>query len=251
VVLCFFLAYQEREKNIHRAFILPFGGTWCSFFIGAISLYWVSGYGFTYVPYQKGIWNLYVGLNVESKGRYTLEDSKVITRIGEKEDWDGIKINREFFPIVLERLRSNWIRNVGILPEKLFLLLDPWDICFFAIDRSKVKKKEMIYETARYLRWVNGIVLGISLCAWLICFIKKDKSFEEFFAYCVLGAIFVISIVSAYFFEVQGRYSNHLWMALFTFFPISLDILKRSLASRVIGNCGIRKTDQGFGLLRK
>lgn len=239
-VLGFLSSYGKRGKHIRLNFIPPFVVAWCSFFIGAVLLYWVSGYGMTYVPHQKGIWNLYVGFNIESKGRWTLEDSKVITRLGEKENWDGIMTNKEFLPVVTERLKSNWIRNFEILPEKLFLLLDPKDISFFVIDKSGVRNKEGVYKAAHYLSWLNGFVFGMSLWAWLLCLIKKNKSFEEFFAFCVLGASFVLLIVSAYFFEVQGRYSNHIWMTLFVLIPISLNILKQSLASRIIGGCGFK-----------
>ena len=212
--------------------MIPLILTWSSFFIVAILLYWASGYGVTYVPQQKGIWNLYVGSNVESKGSWNYGDSELITRLGEKYQWDGIKINKEFLPIVLNRMKADWAKNLQIYPEKLYRLLSPRGIPLWAIEQSKVRDKEKVYKVTNYLSWINGFVLILSLWSWLICLVKKERSWEEFFLFCALGASFVSLIAHGYFLEVQGRYSNHLWLVMFIFYPVSLKVLKQSFIEK-------------------
>lgn len=215
-----------------KGWVIPFIATWASFFIGAILLYWTSGYGVTCLPQQKGLWSFYVAFNVESKGGWNPKDSELITRLGDKYDWDGAKVNKEFLPIVLSRIKSDWVKNLQIYPEKLYRLLDPKGIPLWAVEQSKIRDKGKIYRASNYLSWINGVVLIISVWAWIICLIQKKLTWEEFFAFCVLGATFVYLIVHGYFLEAQGRYSNHLWMVMFIFVPVSLRILKQSLTPK-------------------
>jgi hypothetical protein len=209
--------------------MIPLILTWSSFFTVAILLYWASGYGVTYVPQQKGIWNLYVGSNVESKGFWNHADSELITKLGEKYQWDGIEINKELLPAVLNRMKTGWAKNLQNYPEKLCRLLSPRGIPFWAIEQSDVRDKEKVYRVSNYLSWINGFVLIISLWAWAICLAHRNRSWEEFWVFCALGGTFIYLIIHGYLFEIQGRYSNHLWMVMFLFFPISVSVVKRSL----------------------
>jgi ABC-type bacteriocin/lantibiotic exporter with double-glycine peptidase domain len=53
-------------------------------------------------------------------------------------------------------------------------------------------------------------------------FMKKKVSLIEFFVSGVTLAVFINILLHAYLLEVQGRYSNHLWLILFWCFPFYL-----------------------------
>jgi hypothetical protein len=233
----FILTENAKDKpHFLNRYIIPFTTTWFSFFATAILLYWASGYGVTFAPRQKGLWNLYIGFNVETKGIWNIKDSDLIGKLGMKYDWDGENTNRDFYPIVLNRVKENWFKNLKILPEKLYLLLDPQGIPFWAVEQSNVNSKEKVYKILKYFRWVNGLVLAISLGTWIVCFTRRSRPWDEFFAFCALGSTFVYLIAHGYFLEVQGRYSNHLWMIMFICFPVSISILKQSFIPIRKGN---------------
>lgn len=206
--------------------------TWIFFFIGAILFYWVSGYGLTWMPLQKGLWSLYVGFNTQSKGEFNSRDAKMILEIGDKHQWNAEKINKDFRGIVFDRLRKNWVKNFELLPGKLYTLMNPRGIPYFAIEQSNVKNKDRIYKISGYLSWINAGVLIVSLWAWVIWLTKRRVSKEEFFGFCAVGAVFLHLVFHGYLLEVQARYSNHLWMILFWCFPLSLWILWENIFKR-------------------
>jgi hypothetical protein len=197
------------------------GLTWPSFFIGALILYWISGYGLTYMPHQKGLWNLYVGFNVESKGSWNPKDSELIVRIGDKYNWDSEKINGDLRQIVFDRIRKNWVKSLWILPEKVYKLMNPREVPYWTIEQSKIKNKDMIYRILGYLGYLNILALIVSIGAWFTCLVKRNISQNEFFAFCIVGASFFYLVLHGYFLEVQPRYSNHLWMLMFWCYPLS------------------------------
>ena len=223
------LENAKEQSSLFKRSVFSLSLTWLCFFLGTVLLYGGAGYGMSYVPKQKGLWNLYVGFNAESRGAWNLKDAELITQLGERYHWDGDKINGDFQPMVYDRVKKNWIKNLQILPEKLYHLLTPRGIPFWAIEQSRVQDKEKIYGLSNYFCWMNVLVLTISIWAWVNCLGRKDKSWGEYFAFSALGASFLYLIVHAYFLEVQGRYSNHLWMIMFIFIPVSLRILRESL----------------------
>jgi hypothetical protein len=212
-------------RNILQRIIRSLILTWGSFFIAAIPLYWVSGYGLTWMPLQKGLYSLYVGFNTESKGNYNSRDAEFILRIGKNYQWNSERINREFRLVIYDRVKNNWLKNLENLPKKLYHLLNPQGIPFFAIERSEVKNRDIIYKISGYFSWINVGVLFISLWAWIICLVQKKRTWEEFFVFCLVGAAFVYLILHGYFFEIQPRYSNHLWMIMFWCYPLSQQVV--------------------------
>jgi hypothetical protein len=102
---------KGQWKAIVLIFVRTLGLTWVIFFIAVTLFYWISGYGATYIPIQKGLFNLYIGFNTESKGTWNRSDADLILRLGDKYKWDGKKIIKDFKPIVFDRITRNWLKN--------------------------------------------------------------------------------------------------------------------------------------------
>jgi hypothetical protein len=177
------------------------------------------------MPSQKGFWNLYVGFNTESKGMYTPVDASLILKLGNEYNWNAGKINVAFRPIVFNRIRKNWLENLRMLPEKVYNLMDPRGIPYFAIEQSRVKNKDMIYRITGHLSYLNLLALIVSIGAWFTCIAKKEVSNKEFFAFCMTLAGFLYLLLHGYLLEVQSRYSNHLWMMIFWCYPVSQQVV--------------------------
>jgi hypothetical protein len=208
--------------------------TWVTFFGVSVLFYWGTGYGLTYMPFQKGLWNLYVGFNSESKGTYSVRDAELMTRLGYENQWDATKINEVLKGIVLERIKQNWMKNVQNMPEKLYKLMDPGAIPYWAIEQSNIKNKGSVYKLSGYLCWINWGAWVVSLWACVIWLAERKIGIREFFTFCALVTAFLYLIIHSYLFEVQGRYSNHLWMVMFVFFPVSVGALRQSLTKEII-----------------
>jgi hypothetical protein len=224
---CYFTVEKMREgwKAVLPTNLRSLGFTWSAFFAGALMFYLVSGYGLTYAPPQKGLWNIYVGFNTESKWGWNIKDSELITRLGNKYNWEAEKVNEDFRPIVLERIKRNWKKNLRYLSEKLYKLMDPRGIPYWAIEQSRIKNKDMIYRVPDYLSYLNIIALIMSVGAWFTWLAKRQISQNEFFAFCMVGAAFSYLILHGYLFEVQPRYSNHLWLMMFWCYPLSQQVV--------------------------
>jgi len=208
--------------------------TWVTFFAVSMLLYCGAGYGLTYMPFQKGLWNLYVGFNSESRGTYSVRDAELMTKLGYGNQWNAKKINEILKGIAFERIKQNWLKNVQNMPEKIHNLMDPKGIPYWAIEKSKIKNKDRIYKVSGYLCWINWGVLIASLWACVIWLAERKISIQEFLAFCALVAAFLYLIIHSYLFEVQGRYSNHLWMIMFVCFPVSVRALRQSLIKMII-----------------
>jgi hypothetical protein len=208
--------------------------TWVTFFAVSILLYFGAGYGLTYMPFQKGLWNLYVGFNNESRGAYSVRDAELMTNIGNENQWNAKKINKVLKGMVSERIKQNWLKNLQNMPGKMHKLLDPQTIPYWAVEKSKIKDKDRIYRVSGYLCWVNWGVLIASLWACVVWLAERKISIQEFLTFCALVAAFLYLIIHSYLFEVQGRYSNHLWMVMFVFFPVSISALRQSLTKVAI-----------------
>jgi hypothetical protein len=208
--------------------------TWVTFFAVSMLLYCGAGYGLTYMPFQKGLWNLYVGFNSESRGTYSVRDAELMTKLGYGNQWNAKKISEILKGIAFERIKQNWLKNVQNMPEKIHNLMDPKGIPYWAIEKSKIKNKDRIYKVSGYLCWINWGVLIASLWACVIWLAERKISIQEFLAFCALVAAFLYLIIHSYLFEVQGRYSNHLWMIMFVCFPVSVRALRQSLIKMII-----------------
>ena len=195
---------------------------WAGFLGTALVLYSVCSYGLTIQPLQNGLWNLYVGFNTESKGMWSPDDSRLIKTIGEKKQWSAKELNQEFRPMVIERLKKGWLTQLKIVPKKWVILLSPTGIPFGALDKSNIKDPSPIYRICRYISSINLLVISLSLIGLLHLFIRRKVSFIEFFVSGVTLAVFTNIFLHAYLLEVQGRYSNHLWLLLFWCFPFYL-----------------------------
>jgi hypothetical protein len=212
---------EEKPKAACLFSLQSLGITWSTFFVGALIFYWVSGYGLTYMPQQKGLWNLYVGFNTESKGSWNQKDSELIVSVGDKFNWEADRINEKLKPIVIDRIRNNWAKTLWNLPEKVYKLMNPRGIPYWTIEQSKVKNKDIIYRVSGYLSYLNVLALIMSIGFWLTCLAKRNISQNEYFAFCVIGSSFVYLVLHGYLLEVQPRYSNHLWMLMFWCYPLS------------------------------
>ena len=203
-----------------------------AFFFSAILLYGVSGYGLTYMPLQKGLWNIYVGFNVESKGFWNPKDVELILHLGHKHKWAATEMNSELLPMVYTRAKKNWFMNMQILPEKIVSFLDPKSLPFWSVEQSKITDKNKIYEIAGFFSYLNFGVLILSLVVWTICIARKELSKEEFLFFCLMNTVCSYMIIHGYLFEVQARYSYHLWIILFWYFPICLEVLAAKIRKR-------------------
>lgn len=222
--LYFHLKKAREELKITCMFTLQaLGLTWFAFFAAALTFYFLSGYGFTFMPKQKGLSNLYIGFNTELKGSWNSEDSGLIWSIGSKYNWDADKINEEFKPIVLDRVKNNWAKTLKILPEKVHNLMNPKGIPHWAVWQSALplKDKNIVYSISNYLSYLNVLPLLMSTGFFFICLGKRDIQQAEFVAFCVVGTSFVYLVLHGYLLEVQSRYGNHLWMSLFWCYPLA------------------------------
>jgi len=195
---------------------------WLGFLGTAFVLYSVCSYGLTIQPLQNGLGSMYIGFNAESKGRWNSKDSRRIEEIGERTQWNAREFNQEFRPMVIERLKKGWLIQLRILPDKLVILLSPTGIPNCALDKSSIKDPSPIYRICRYFYFMNLFVMLVSLTGLLHIFMKKKVSLIEFFVSGVTLAVFINILLHAYLLEVQGRYSNHLWLILFWCFPFYL-----------------------------
>jgi len=220
---------KRRWKMTLLTGLRTLGLTWLSFFLVAVLLYWSTGYGLTYMPPQKGLWNIFVGFNAESKGRWNLEDQQWMRGLGEKFRWHADEINRDLKPVVLNRAKMNWTKNLRDLPGKLFDLMDPRGMPYWAIERSKIEDRSIFYKVSAYLSCLNILVLIVSLGAWFASLLKRRSSGNELFAFCAAGAAFAYLVLHGYLFEIQSRYSNHLWMMMFWCYPLSQRVILDSL----------------------
>ena len=196
----------------------------------------------TYMPFQKGLWNLYVGFNAESRGEYNVSDAQIMARLGDENQWNADKINKVLQGIVIKRIEQNWLRNIRNMPEKIYSMVNPGPIPYWAVDQSKIVNKDRIYKMSGRLSWINWGVLIISLGAWVIWITKKRIRGEDVFAFSMVGTAFAYLIIHSYLFEVQGRYGNHLWIILFVFFPVSCRSLGGSLTGLLFGNKRLERT---------
>jgi hypothetical protein len=165
---------------------------------------------------------VYVGFNTESKGMWNPNDSRLIKMIGEKKQWSAKEVNQEFRPMVIERVKKGWLTQLKIVPKKWVILLSPTGIPFGALDKSNIEDPSPIYRICRYFSSINLFVISVSLIGLFHIFIKRKVSLIEFFVSGVTLAVFTNIVLHAYLLEVQGRYSNHLWLMLFWFFPFYL-----------------------------
>ena len=195
---------------------------WVGFLGTAFALYYVSSYGLTFQPFQNGLGSMYMGFNAESKGRWNSNDSKLIEKIGEKTHWNVREFNQKFRPMVIERVKKGWLTQLRLLPDKLVILLSPAKNPICALDRSNVKDPFPIYRVCRYFSFVNLFVLFVSLTGFFHIFMRRKVSLIEFFVSGMTLAAFINIFLHAYLLEVQGRYSNHLWLILFWCFPFHL-----------------------------
>jgi hypothetical protein len=232
--ILFFLGFRimtidGRKIPLKEAFsraakiLLP---VWIAFMITVLSLYWAAGYGLTFQPLQNGLWNLYVGFNIESRGKWNEKDAKIFEIFEKEHKWDAEIINKSFKPLVLERIRHNWGNLIFIYPYKLYTLLNPRSILWWSVDHSRFKQKEMIYGVANYLLLINLIVFSVSIGALLLWLGIRNISKDEFFCFCILGTAFLNLVLHGYFLEVQPRYANHLWLTLFWCFPVGVCSLR-------------------------
>jgi hypothetical protein len=229
--------FQEIETRWKVLFLTSLKSlvlTWVTFFAVSMLLYCGAGYGLTYMPFQKGLWNLYVGFNTESRGTYSIRDAALMTKLGYENRWNAKKINEILKGIVFERIKQNWLKNLQNMPEKIHNLMNPKGIPYWALEKSKIKNKDGIYRVSGYLCWINWGVLIASLWACVIWLAERRISIQEFLVFCALVAAFLYLIIHSYLFEVQGRYSNHLWMVMFVFFPVSLRALQKSLTKVMV-----------------
>jgi hypothetical protein len=208
-----------RRLSMAIRLFLP---VWVGFLGTALVLYYVSSYGLTIQPLQNGLGSMYIGFNAESRGVWNPDDSRRITEIGERTHWNAREFNQEFRPMVIERVKKGWLKQLTIVPDKLVILLKPSGIPFWALDRSNIKDPSPIYRICRYISSINLLVISLSLIGLLNIFIKRKVSFIEFFVSGVTLAVFIYILLHAYLLEVQGRYSNHLWLILFWCFPFYL-----------------------------
>jgi hypothetical protein len=229
-----FLAIKTEWKVLFLTNLKPLVLTWVTFFAVSMLLYYGAGYGLTYMPFQKGLWNLYVGFNSETRGEYSVRDAELMRKLGDEKQWNAKKINEGLKIIVFERIKQNWLKNVQNMPEKLYKLMDPNANPYWALEKSKIKDKDRIYRVSGYLCWINWGVLIASLWACVIWLAERKISIQEFLAFCSLLAAFLYLIIHSYLFEVQGRYSNHLWMVMFVFSPLSVRALRQSLTKAMI-----------------
>ena len=205
---------------------------WCAFLLTALFLYYMTSYGLTIQPGQNGLWNIYIGFNTESMGRWNPEDPGLISQLGDHYQWNSERINGDLWPIVLDRVKKNGLKNLELLPEKVYFLLDPYAIAYWPIEYSQVGNKNRIHKCAYYLRWINAVVLVTCLWTWVRWAGRRRISKERLFAFCIMGSALSSIVLHAYLLEVQPRYINHLWMILFWCFPLSLTVQCEELSIR-------------------
>jgi hypothetical protein len=208
-----------RRLSVALQLLLP---VWAGFLGTALVLYYLSSYGLTFQPLQNGLGSMYIGFNAESRGVWNPDDSRRIREIGERTHWNAREFNQEFRPMVIERLKKGWLTQLKIVPDKLVILLKPSGIPFWALDKSSIKDPSPIYRICRYFSFMNLFVMLVSLTGFLHIFMKRKVSLIEFFVSGVTLAVFINILLHAYLLEVQGRYSNHLWLILFWCFPFYL-----------------------------
>lgn len=209
--------WGKMVRGIQLLFLL-----WCAFLLTAFSLYYMTSYGMRIQPGQNGLWNIYVGFNTESMGRWNPKDPELISKLGDHYQWDSKRINGDLWPIVLDRVKKNGLKNLELLPEKVYFLLDPHAIAYWPIEHSQVGNKNRIYKISYYLRWINAVVFVTSLWTWALWVGRRRISKERLFAFCVMGSALSNIVLHGYLLEVQPRYINHLWLILFWCFPLSL-----------------------------
>jgi hypothetical protein len=229
-----FLKMNAGWKVLFLRSLRPLILTWVTFFGVSVLFYWGTGYGLTYMPFQKGLWNLYVGFNSESKGAYSPRDAELMTKLGYENQWNAKKINKVLKGIASERIKRNWLKNVQNMPEKLYKLMDPGTIPYWAVEQSNIKDKGSIYKLSWSLCWINWGVLVVSLWTCVIWLAERKIGIRDFFTFCALVTAFLYLIIHSYLFEVQGRYSSHLWMVMFVSFPVSLRALRHSVTKGII-----------------
>jgi hypothetical protein len=235
MALRYFTVRGERRpwESVFFLSLQSLGPTAISFLTTSLLFYGAVGYGLTFVPHQKGLWNLYVGLNTQSKGRFNSQDADLIVSLGEASDWHAATINGRLKPLIYDRIQKDWKGNLRMLPEKLNIFLNPKAIPFFSIEHSRIVDKLLIYRISSYLTLINAFVLILSLAAWVVWLVKRDLSDKEIFAFCLLGASFVHVLLHALLLEVQERYSTHLWLIMFWCFPLSWGTIWKNSVARI------------------
>jgi len=222
----FEIAGIKRDyRSIFLFSIKSMGTSLGIFFFSALVLYGVSGYGLTYMPLQKGLWNIYVGFNIESKGFWNTRDMEMIVDLGKKYQWSASEINGKLKPAVYARAKDNWVLTLQIFPGKMVSFLNPKSLPFWAIEKSKIGDKNIVYEIAGLFSYLNFAVLILSLAAWTVCIVRRKLSKAEFIFFCLISTACSYMVIHGYLFEVQARYSYHLWIILFWCFPICLEII--------------------------
>ena len=205
---------------------------WAGFLGTALVLYGLSGYGLTVQPLQNGFWNIYVGFNLDSKGMWNSEDSKLIGEIGNRTNWNGKEMNKEFLQIVKERVGKNWFKQLKMIPQKLVILFNLSGSTQWALQNSKIRNPSRIYQVSRHLLFFNLLILGICVLGFFQVFFKKKISLTELFVLSLTLTAIVNSLLHAYLLEVQGRYANHLLLIFFWLFPFYLVGMLRMIRTK-------------------
>ena len=206
---------------------------WGTFLLTALCLYYTTGYGLRIQPGQNGLWNLYIGFNTESMGRWNSKDPELISKLGDRHEWNSARINGELWPRVVDRIKRNGLKNLELLPKKMYFLLDPGAIAYWPIEYSQVRNKNRIYKVSYYLRWINTVVLVACLLTGAIWLRRRRISEESLFVFCIMSAALSNAVLHGYILEVQPRYVNHLWMILFWCIPISLSVIFQVAPKRI------------------
>ncbi len=214
----------------HPKILGAFVALWAGVVITAISAYSYAGYGLTFQPHQKGLWNVYVGFNHESKGGWNEIDAARLSPIGEALNWRAEQLNPVLLPLVIERAKKNWKAQFGVLPQKMETLLNPARIPEWALAKSAVRNPEPIFKVARVWTVLNLVVMVASIIGLLSTLVKKTVTPAECFGASMTAGILVYLLLHSYFLEVQPRYANHLWLILIWLFTLNLTTIRRTYA---------------------
>jgi len=228
----FFISRRKSLSHILRI-LLP---VWSGFVGTAVVLYYLSGYGLTSQPLQNGLWNIYVGFNAEAKGRWNLQDSHLIGLIGHESNWNAQKVNAKLFIALKERVRKNWVNQFRNLPDKLSMLLDPTGIPQWALEKSSLQARGLVYKLGKYFHLFNLFIAGLSFLGLLSIVRKRKVSSAEFLVMLLTATVLANLFLHACLLEIQGRYVSHLMLILFWCFPFHIEFLWQRYLSKRTGS---------------
>lgn len=222
--LIFGLIHTVRDSSAvpslrRSALIQMIALMWAGFLILTPFLFRLSNYGWAIQPLQNGLWTMFLAFNDEGKGWWNERDAKIIGDIGTKHNWDATSVNKEFRPFVEKRVRENWVKQIIALPEKIINFIDPTSISYWALEKSSIKDSTLIGKAGRLYYFFNYFVVIVSLFGIIYYLFQRQVAATEFFAASLTMAVFSYMIVHFYFFEIQSRYANHLWILLFWLLP--------------------------------